>query len=172
MICDRIMRHLPTLLALSVSSPFRRPKNPGLQSHRSKVMEGLPTAGLPTLMRWSEYVAYEPHDRDGFINTVARSRWDVRPPAPTAPSMRVCDMPNACTTRSRLGALVQCLVATSDEIGNGTYSTIAATMVQQNKWRCTRFGNQAKLVDTDTYRSASVGDAVGRLVELLRHGRQ
>src|SRR5688500_15016042 len=57
MICDRIMRHLPTLLALSVSSPFWEGRTTGLQSHRSKVMEGLPTAGLPTLMRnWSEYV--------------------------------------------------------------------------------------------------------------------
>ncbi|MCH7753350.1 MAG: YbdK family carboxylate-amine ligase, partial [Planctomycetes bacterium] len=54
MICDRILRHLPTLLALSVSSPFWEARKTGLQSHRSKVMEGLPTAGLPTLMRnWS-----------------------------------------------------------------------------------------------------------------------
>jgi carboxylate-amine ligase len=41
-------------------------------------------------------------------------------------------------------------------------------MVQQNKWRAARFGNQARLVDTDTYHSASVADTVGRLVELLR----
>jgi carboxylate-amine ligase len=50
MICDRIMRHLPTLLALSVSSPFWEGRRTGLYSHRSKVMEGLPTAGLPTLL--------------------------------------------------------------------------------------------------------------------------
>src|SRR6185503_1581451 len=57
MICDRIMRHLPTLLAISTSSPFWEGSNTGLHSFRSKVMEGLPTAGLPTLMRnWSEYV--------------------------------------------------------------------------------------------------------------------
>ena len=51
MICDRIMQHLPTLLALSASSHYWQGRDTGLHSHRSKVMEGLPTAGLPTLMR-------------------------------------------------------------------------------------------------------------------------
>jgi carboxylate-amine ligase len=57
MICDRILRHLPTLLALSASSPFWEGQPTGLKSYRSKVMESLPTAGMPPLMRnWSEYV--------------------------------------------------------------------------------------------------------------------
>ena len=57
MICDRIMRHLPTLLAITSSSPFWEGRNTGLHSHRSKIMEGLPTAGLPTLMRnWRRWV--------------------------------------------------------------------------------------------------------------------
>ena len=81
MICDRILRHLPTFLALSVSSPFWEARKTGLQSHRSKVMEGLPTAGLPTLMRnWSEYVWLVNHMVDtGFINTIREIWWDVRP---------------------------------------------------------------------------------------------
>jgi glutamate---cysteine ligase / carboxylate-amine ligase len=56
MICDRILQHLPILLALSVNSPFWQGRNTGLHSQRSKIMETLPTAGLPPLMRnWSEY---------------------------------------------------------------------------------------------------------------------
>ncbi len=47
MICDRILRHLPTLLALSSNSPFWQRRDTGLHSKRSKVMEDLPTAGLP-----------------------------------------------------------------------------------------------------------------------------
>ena len=59
MICDRIMQHLPTLLALSCSSPFWEGRDTGLYSHRSKIMEVLPTAGLPSLMRnWSEYAGW------------------------------------------------------------------------------------------------------------------
>ncbi len=41
MICDRIMQHLPTLLALSASSPYWQNRDTGLHSHRSKLMEGL-----------------------------------------------------------------------------------------------------------------------------------
>ena len=65
---------------------------------------------------------------------------------------------------------MQCLVkALSDEIDNGTYQHDShPMMVQQNK-RAARFGNQAKLVDTDTYRSASVEDTVSQLVDNLRH---
>jgi carboxylate-amine ligase len=172
MICDRIMRHLPTLLALSVSSPFWEGRRTGLQSHRSKVMEGLPTAGLPTQMRnWSEYVWLVNHMIDtGFINTIREIWWDVRPHHNFGTvEVRVCDMPGNLRDTLAIAALVQCLVkALSDEIDNGTYQSDShPMMVQQNKWRAARFGNQARLVDTNTYRSATVADTVARLVEVL-----
>jgi carboxylate-amine ligase len=167
------MRHLPTLLALSVSSPFWEGRRTGLHSHRSKVMEGLPTAGLPTLMRnWSEYVWLVNHMIDtGFINTIREIWWDVRPHHNFGTvEVRVCDMPGNLTDTLAIAALVQCLVkALSDEIDNGTYQHDShPMMVQQNKWRAARFGNQAKLVDTDTYRVASLADTVEHLVELLQ----
>jgi carboxylate-amine ligase len=136
-------------------------------------MEGLPTAGLPTLMRnWSEYVWLVNHMIEtGFINTVREIWWDVRPHHNFGTvEVRVCDMPGNLQDTLALSALVQCLVkALSDEIDNGTYQHDShPMMVQQNKWRAARFGNHAKLVDTDTYRSASVRDTVDRLLELLR----
>jgi carboxylate-amine ligase len=172
MICDRIMRHLPTLLALSVSSPFWEGRPTGLHSHRSKVMEGLPTAGLPTQMRnWSEYVWLVNHMIDtGFINTIREIWWDVRPHHNFGTvEVRVCDMPGNLPDTLGLAALIQCLVkALSDEIDNGTYQSEShPMMVQQNKWRAARFGNQAKLVDTTTYESAPVDETVERLVNKL-----
>jgi carboxylate-amine ligase len=173
MICDRIMRHLPTLLALSVSSPFWEGRPTGLHSHRSKVMEGLPTAGLPTQMRnWSEYVWLVNHMIDtGFINTIREIWWDVRPHHNFGTvEVRVCDMPGNLQDTLGLAALIQCLVkALSDEIDNGTYQSEShPMMVQQNKWRAARFGNQAKLVDTTTYESAPVDATVERLVKRLQ----
>jgi glutamate---cysteine ligase / carboxylate-amine ligase len=173
MICDRIMRHLPTLLALSVSSPFWEGRRTGLQSHRSKVMEGLPTAGLPTLMRnWSEYVWLVNHMIDtGFINTIREIWWDVRPHHNFGTvEVRVCDMPGNLGDTLALAALIQCLVkALSNEIDQGTYQHDShPMMVQQNKWRAARFGNQARLVDTNTYRVATVPITVQHLVDLLQ----
>jgi carboxylate-amine ligase len=135
-------------------------------------MEGLPTAGLPTLMRnWSEYVWLVNHMIDtGFINTIREIWWDVRPHHNFGTvEVRVCDMPGNLTDTLAIAALVQCLVkALSDEIDNGTYQHDShPMMVQQNKWRAARFGNQANLVDTDTYRVAPLAHTVHHLVEML-----
>ena len=48
--------HLPLFLAASASSPFWMGDDTGMASSRTKVFEGLPTAGLPPrLSDWSEF---------------------------------------------------------------------------------------------------------------------
>lgn len=173
MICDRIMQHLPTLLALSASSPYWQTRDTGLHSHRSKLMEGLPTAGLPTLMRnWSEYVWLVNHMVEtGFINTIREIWWDVRPHHNFGTvEVRVCDMPGNIDHVCGLTALVQCLVkALSDEIDEGTYQfDCHPMMVRQNKWRAARFGVGARLVDTRSYCVRSVPEIVNDLVDHLK----
>lgn len=172
MICDRILRHLPTFLALSVSSPFWEGRQTGLQSHRSKVMEGLPTAGLPTLMRnWSEYVWLVNHMvGTGFINTIREIWWDVRPHHKFGTvEVRICDMPGNLEDTLALAALIQCVIkALSDEIDHGTYQhDCHPMMVQQNKWRAARFGTAAQLVDSYTYEAMPVAKAVEKLTHHL-----
>ena len=173
MICDRIMQHLPTLLALTCSSPSWENRATGLQSHRSKILEGLPTAGLPTLMRnWSEYVWLVNHMVDtGFINTIREIWWDVRPHHNFGTvEVRVCDMLGNLTDTMSIAALIQCLVtALSAEIDEGTYQhDCHPMMVRQNKWRACRFGTQAQLVDSYTHEVQSLGRIVQRLVHWLR----
>lgn len=172
MICDRILRHLPTLLALSASSPFWEGRRTGLQSHRSKVMEGLPTAGLPTLMRnWSEYVWLVNHMIDtGFINTIREIWWDVRPHHNFGTvEVRVCDMPGNLEDTLAIAALVQCLVkALSDEIDHGAYQhDCHPMMVAQNKWRAARFGTSASLVESPSYQASPTAEVVKGLAKRL-----
>ena len=173
MICDRMMQHLPTLLAMSCSSPFWEHRNTGLQSHRSKIMEGLPTAGLPTLMRnWSEYVWLVNHMVDtGFINTIREIWWDIRPHHNFGTvEVRVCDMPGNLDDTLALAAFIQSLVkALSDDIDQGAYQhDCHPMMVRQNKWRACRFGHEAELVDTFTYEVRSLPQVVQRLASRLR----
>jgi carboxylate-amine ligase len=40
-------------------------------------------------------------------------------------------------------------------------------MVQQNKWRATRFGPEAELVNSDDYRQYSVQRTVEQLIDML-----
>ena len=173
MICDRIMQYLPTLLALSCSSPYWENRDTGLHSHRSKIMEGLPTAGLPTLMRnWSEYVWLVNHMVDtGFINTIREIWWDVRPHHNFGTvEVRVCDMPGNLDDVLALTALIQCLVkGLSDQIDQGAYQhDCHPMMVRQNKWRASRFGNQAQLVNSYTFEVQSVSENVQDLIHRLR----
>lgn len=172
MICDRIMQYLPTLLALSTSSPYWQNRDTGLESYRSKLMEGLPTAGLPTLMRnWSEYVWLVNHmEETGFINTIREIWWDVRPHHNFGTvEVRVCDMPGSLDHVSGLTALIQCLVKSlSDEIDEGTYQfDCHPMMVRQNKWRAARFGLSASLVDAVDYRVQSVQTITEKLLDRL-----
>jgi len=172
MICDRMMRHLPLFLALSVNSPFWEGRNTGLHSNRSKIMEGLPTAGLPSQMRnYSEYVWLVRHlEETGFINSVREIWWDVRPHNNFGTiEIRMCDMPARLDQVLALTALTQCLVvALSREIDNGTYqSEYHPMMVEQNKWRATRYGSDARLVNSDDYKTYSVQETTDHLVDLL-----
>lgn len=173
MICDRIMQHLPTLLALSASSPYWQNRDTGLHSYRSKLMEGLPTAGLPTLMRnWSEYVWLVNHMVEtGFINTIREIWWDVRPHHNFGTvEVRVCDMPGNLDHVCGLTALIQCLVTKlSDEIDEGAYQfDCHPMMVRQNKWRAARFGGSARLVHARDYKVQSVSEIASGLVDRLR----
>jgi carboxylate-amine ligase len=173
MICDRIMRHLPTLLAVSANSPWWENRVSGLRSHRAKIMEGLPTAGLPPLMRnWSEYVWLVRHlVETGFISTIREIWWDVRPHHNFGTvEVRMCDIPGNLEDSLALAALIQCLVkALSDEIDRGTYQhDCHPMMVRQNKWRACRYGLDAELIDPLTFEPHSVRSTVAWMAETLK----
>lgn len=173
MICDRILRHLPTLLAASCNSPFWEGRVTGLGSWRSKIMDGLPTAGLPPLMRnWSEYVWLVNHlIQTGYIETIREIWWDVRPHHNFGTvEVRICDIPGSLEDAMALAAVTQCLVTMlSEQIDHGTYQhDCHPMMIRQNKWRAARYGLDAQLVDSNSYEVQSARDALRHLVDSLR----
>jgi glutamate---cysteine ligase / carboxylate-amine ligase len=173
MICDRILRHLPTLLALSTNSPFWNGRATGLHSQRIKVLEGLPTAGLPPLMRnWSEYLWLVNHlVATGFIRTIRELWWDVRPHHGFGTvEVRICDLPPDLPSVLGLTALIQCLVhALSEQIDRGTYQYDSHPMlVRQNQWRACRYGLEAQLVDPATQELRPARAVAGSLADHLR----
>jgi carboxylate-amine ligase len=171
-VVDRILNHLPVLLALSANSPWWEARPTGLLSHRSKVMEMLPTAGLPPLMsNWSEYVWLVNHLTDtGFVNSIREIWWDVRPHNNFGTvEVRICDTPGNLEDALTLAALTQCLVVSlSDEIDYGTYQHAGhPMMIRQNKWRAARYGLDANIVDAITYEAKTARDCVRDLCDHL-----
>ena len=172
MICDRIMRYLPLFIALSCNSPWWEGRVTGLQSHRSKIMEALPTAGLPPLMRnWSEYAWLLNHLQEtGFIHSIRDIWWFVRPHYNFGTvEVRVCDMPGCLDDGIALAALAQCLVsALSEQIDEGTYQHDSHPMlVRQNVWRAERYGLDAMLIHSETLQPQSARDMLLQLIDRL-----
>jgi carboxylate-amine ligase len=172
MLVDRLLRYIPPLLSLSANSPFWCGRDTGLHSYRSKIMETLPAAGLPPLMRnWSEYLWVVRHSVEtGFINSTREIWWDIRPhPTFGTVEVRICDMPPNLDDVIGITALIQCLVArVSEHIDEGIYQHDAhPIMVQQNKWKACRYGLTATLVDPTTHQSLESRKLIDNLVDFL-----
>jgi carboxylate-amine ligase len=171
--CDRLLRHLPTLLALSVNSPMWCGRDTGMASYRSKILEALPTAGLPQTMRnWSEYVWLVDHlISTGFIRSVRENWWDVRPHGDFGTvEVRVMDMPLNLQHTLGLVALTQSLVAAiSDHIDRGAYLYDCHPMVaRQNKWQAARYGMDAVFVDPDSMSAIPARQTAANLADRVK----
>ncbi len=150
-IVNALTSYLPHLLALSSSSPYWIGTDTGLASYRSKVFEGLPTAGPPYMLSgWPQF--------QDFIETLISARaissirevwWDIRPhPDFGTVELRIFD---GLPTSFEIGvaaALSQCLVEMlSNQIDKGyRLPTPHDWIVRENKWRAARFGLDAEVI--------------------------
>jgi carboxylate-amine ligase len=170
---DRLVRYLPLLLALSASSPFWQGRRTGMQSYRVQVLESLPTGGLPPPMHsWEEFQALA-HQMTaaGFIESLHELWWDVRPsPGFGTVEVRVCDMPCDLPAILGLTALTQCLVQhLSEEIDAGVrQESCHPLLLRQNRWRASRYGMDAPLVDPTTLAAQPARRAADVVARRLR----
>jgi len=171
-IVNALTAYVPHFLALSASSPYWVGADTGLASARSKVFEGLPTAGLPyQLSGWPQFEEYmETLISTGTIASIKEVWWDIRPhPTFGTVELRVCDGLPTLHEVGMVAALSQCLVETLDrEIDKGyTLPTPKGWVVRENKWRAARRGLDAEIITEDgTVRP--VREALADLVHELR----
>lgn len=150
-IVNAVSAYIPHFLALSASSPYWTGSDTGLASARSKVFEGLPTAGLPhQLTDWAQFEEYMATlIKTGTIDSIKEVWWDVRPhPTYGTVELRICDGLPTMAEVAMVAALSQCLVDTFDrEIDKGyTLPTPRRWVVQENKWRAARYGLDAEII--------------------------
>ncbi|HEU0102091.1 MAG TPA: glutamate--cysteine ligase [Mycobacteriales bacterium] len=171
-IVNALTSYIPHFLALSASSPYWVGADTGLASARSKVFEGLPTAGLPyQLSGWDEFEGYmDTLISTGTIASIKEVWWDIRPhPTYGTVELRVCDGLPTMYEVGMVAALTQCLVETFDrEIDKGyTLPMPKGWVVRENKWRAARHGLDAEVIGEDG-RVRPVRDAIRELVHELR----
>jgi len=169
---NALQAYIPHFLALSASSPYWAGTETGLASARSKVFEGLPTAGLPQQVEgWAGFERYmETLIKTDTIASIKEVWWDVRPhPTYGTVELRICDGLPTIAEVGMVAALSQCLVEMMDrEIDKGyTLPTPRRWVVQENKWRAARYGLDASII-TGEDSTQPVRDALVELVQDLR----
>ncbi len=171
-IANALSGYIPHLLALSASSPYWEGRDTGLASCRSKVFEGLPTAGLPSpIESWEDFEQLmETLVSSAAISTVREVWWDIRPhPDFGTVELRMCDGIPTLGEVSAIAALAQCLVSHFDTcLDEGRPLPRQHDWVlRQNKWRAGRHGLDARLIVDDQGDLVPVRDAVRALVAEL-----
>lgn len=172
-IANALSGYIPHFLALSASSPYWVGSDTGLASARSKIFEGLPTAGLPyQLSDWAEF--------EEFMTTLACSNtirsirdvwWDIRPhPNFGTVELRICDGAPTMSEVATIAALSQCLVDWMDSLLDRGYSlpNHKAWIIRENKWRAARHGMDAEIVVGEDGSLRPLREAMAELVEEMR----
>ena len=171
-IANALTGYIPHFLALSASSPWFEGRDTGLASARSKVFEGLPTAGLPQLLGgWDQFselmttlIAAK------AISSIREIWWDIRPhPNFGTVELRICDGIPTMTEIACVAALAQCLVEWMDSLIDRGYTLPCpkAWIVGQNKWRAARHGVDAEIIVDERGTLASLSESIVSLVEEL-----
>src|SRR5215207_4924923 len=173
-IANRVAPYLPTLLALSASSPFWADgSDTGYSSARTLVWQRWPTTGLAAPVSSadqydklvSELVA------SGVISDAGMVYFDVRP-AVSAPTLelRVCDSCPNVDTIVLIAGLFRALVERETEaLRDGVPALdISPPLGRAALWRAARSGLEGELVDVRGPASRPAADVVTELVQLLR----
>ena len=171
-IVNALSTYIPHFLALSASSPYWMGQDTGLASSRSKVFEGLPTAGLPhQLSGWNDFEDYMSTLINAeTIHSVREVWWDIRPhPSFGTVEIRICDGMPRMSEIATVAALSQCLVERFNTLLDRGYTLPVQSnwILRDNKWRAARYGLSASIIVDDKGGQQPLRDAIPELVEEL-----
>jgi carboxylate-amine ligase len=171
-IANALAFQLPLFLALSASSPFWHGLDTGMASVRTKIFEGLPTAGLPPqLDSYGDFEAFmETLLAANAIESVREVWWDVRPhPTFGTVELRMCDAMASLCEVAAVAALAQCLVHSFDtRLDRGEPLEGARDwVIRENKWLAARYGLQAEVIVDNRGRLRPIREVIDELLGSL-----
>ena len=151
-VLQRVAPHLPTLLALTASSPYWHGHDSGYSSFRSIVWSRWPTAGPPAHVESAaEYDALVADlIASGTISDPGMVYFDIRPSAhlPTV-ELRVCDASPDVEAVVLVAGLFRAMVTRAvTEVGEGApLPTVRHELLRAASWRAARSGLEGDLVE-------------------------
>lgn len=167
----RSIPFLPTLLALSTSSPFWQGHRTGLLGYRLAAYDELPRTGIPELFRTkAEYETYvDALVAAGLIEDASFIWWAMRPSLrhPTL-ELRIADVCTRIKDGLCVAALFRCLARhlfDHPEL-NADFSVVDRAFAVENKWRAQRYGIKASFVEHGS-KARTVSEAVDEMLDRL-----
>lgn len=143
---------LPHVFALSTNSPFWEGRKTGFKSYRTKVFDKFPRTGIPDY--FDSYSAYESYVnllvKTNCIDNAKKIWWDLRVhPFYGTVEFRICDVPLTADESVAFAALFQCICAKLFKLRskNLNFMIYPRALVNENKWRASRYGIDDKLID-------------------------
>lgn len=172
-VLNRVHPWLPTLLALSASSPFYDGADTGYQSYRSLLWCGFPVAGAPSMCStYKEYLETIHMLIDtGAILDQGHIYWDARLGVKyNTLEFRIAD---ACTTVDEVvlqAGLCRALVFTClNEIANNRpLPAVRSGLLRAATWRAARSGLDDDLIDVIAEEKVTAKVMLARLLNYLR----
>jgi carboxylate-amine ligase len=171
-VANEVRWYLPMVLALSANSPFWCGFDTGLASARSTIFESLPNTGMPTAFdSYAEFDRFEATMlRTGSIEDRGELWYDVRPHSELGTvEVRTPDGqsdPDRVLAFVRyVHALVTDLCARYEDGEDGL--GMRRELLDENKWRALRYGQDAAFVSRDQTGTISLGDLVEREADRL-----
>jgi carboxylate-amine ligase len=171
-IMNQLRTWLPHMLALSTNSPFWINRNTGVKTYRSIVWKRFPRSGIPPLFAsTAEFDRYvEDLILTGCIDNAKKVWWDIRPhPFFDTIEFRIFDMPATPEDSIAIAALCQALVAKLVWLYKRNLQTVVLPtyLIEENKWRVTRYGLDAQIVDFQQNRLLSMRQSLRELFDFV-----
>jgi glutamate---cysteine ligase / carboxylate-amine ligase len=170
----RVAAYLPTLLALSTSSPFASDgSDTGYSSMRTLVWQRWPTTGLAAPVQSAKEYDELVNDlvASGVIADAGMVYFDVRP-ANAAPTLelRLCDSCPLVDTVLLIAGIFRALVEREAEAAQAGVepTTLSPAVGRAALWRAARSGLEGELVDVSGPVSRPASEVVSGLVAALR----
>lgn len=163
---------LPHIYALSTSSPFWIGRNTGFKSYRQEVFVKFPRTGIPSYFEsaadFDQYINLL--IKTGTIDNAKKIWWDLRahPFFPTI-EFRICDMPLRVDETVCLAAIMQALTAKIYRLHqqNLTFRNYRRILINENKWRASKDGIHAKLIDFGKEKEVPYEQLLQELMEFI-----
>ncbi len=172
-VLNRVRPWLPTILAVSVNSPFWLGEDTGYGSYRTEIWRRWPTAGTP-----DPFESRAQFDRlveillqTGSIDDPARIHWDVRPsPRFSTLEFRVTDVCLTVDDAVLVAALVRALVRTchARAVKGDPPPLPRVELMRLATWRAARYGLEGDLVDVVGEGSLPAPDVLQTLLDFVR----